>query len=98
MKASGNYNVNAPYMKPFLWSQTIDNFFLRQGYALHSHYGVEEQLHRWAEELNKEIREVESSLFQIQMFSNYSDALQLQLLEDSMGNSAQEYWDIYSPP
>lgn len=91
MKATGNYNMNAPYAKPYLWSNSIDLFHLRQWYALHSNQGVEERLHKWAEDLGKEIREVESSLFQIQMSTGFSDELQLLMLEESMEYTAQEY-------
>lgn len=93
MKATGNYNVNTPYLKASLWSQSIDNFYLRQGYALHGGQGVEERLHQWAEEQEKEIREVESSLFQIKMMTDYSDELQTLLLEDIIDTSALEYWN-----
>ena len=93
MKASGNYNMNAPYLKASIWSQSIDNFFLRQGYQLHGDQGVEERLHAWAEDLEKEIREVESTIFQIQMMTNYSDELQLLLLEESIGIDARDSWE-----
>lgn len=93
MKATGNYNMNAPYMKPYLWSSSIDNFYLRQGYQLHRDQGVEARLHAWAEEQEKEIREIESNLFQIRMLTGYSDELQLLMLEESMEYSARESWE-----
>ncbi len=92
MKASGNYNMNSPYLKASIWSQSIDNFYLRQGYGLHGDQGVEERLHAWAEELDKPIREVESTMFQIRMMTNYSDDLQLLLLEGSIESDAVENW------
>ena len=99
MKATGNYNMNIPYAKPYLWSSSIENFYLRQGYQLHGDQGVEERLHAWAEEMGKEIREVESSLFQIEMLTGFSNDLQLLLLADAMNGDAQEYWtsvmDLY---
>ena len=93
MKATGNYNMNMPYAKPYLWSSSIDQFYLRQGYQLHRDQGVEERLTAWAEEMDKEIREVESSLFQIKMLTGYSDELQLLMLSDSMEYTAREYWE-----
>ena len=54
---------------------------------------MEERLYDWAEELDKEIREVESSLFQIKMSMGFSTDLQLMLLEESMESTAQEYWE-----
>lgn len=93
MKAIGSYNMNMPHAKPYLWSSAIDNFYLRQGYQLHSDQGVEERLHDWAEELDKEIREVESSMFQIKMLTGFSNDLQLMMLADSMNSSARESWE-----
>lgn len=92
-KATGNYNINLPQAKPYLWSNGIEMFYLRQANHLHGDWGVEEQLHQWAKETEKPIREIESNLFQIQMITGYSDKLQVKLLEDTMNTSAQEYWD-----
>ena len=93
LKAVGGYSMNMPYFKPYVWSNSIDQFYLRQGYQLHRDKGVEERLYQWAEELDKEIREVESSLFQIKMTTGFSTELQLLMLEDSVEGSAQEYWE-----
>ncbi|MBR6595435.1 MAG: TraB/GumN family protein [Oscillospiraceae bacterium] len=93
LKAVGGYNMNMPYAKPYLWSSTIDDFYMRQGYQLHRDQGVEERLYTWAEELDKEIREVESSMFQLKMLTGFSKDLQIMMLEDSMEYSAQEYWE-----
>ena len=93
MKATGNYNMNIPYAKPYLWSSSIDDFYLRQGYQLHRDQGVEERLMDWAEELDKEIREVESSLFQIKMLTGFSNDLQLLMLSESMSANARESWE-----
>ena len=93
LKATGCYNMNMPYAKPYLWSSSIEQFYLRQGYQLHSDQGVEERLMDWAEELDKEILEVESSLFQIKMLTGFSTDLQLQMLRDAMEGSAREYWE-----
>ena len=100
LKATGGYNMNMPYAKPSIWSEAIEQFYLRQGYALHRDYGVEERLYDWAEELDKKIIEVESSLFQIKMTTGFSKDLQLMLLEDAVTGSASEYWtgvqDLYN--
>lgn len=93
LKAVGGYNMNMPYAKPYLWSSTIDDFYMRQGYQLHRDQGVEERLYSWAQEMDKEIREVESSMFQLKMLTGFSKDLQIMMLEDSMENSAQEYWE-----
>ena len=93
MKATGNYNMNMPYAKPYLWSSSIDNFYLRQGYQLHRDMGVESRLHDWAEELDKEIREVESNIFQVKMLTGFSKDLQLLMLEEAMETDGRESWE-----
>ena len=93
LKATGNYNMNMPYAKPYLWSSAIDDFYMRQGYQLHRDQGVEERLMDWAETLDKEILEVESSLFQIKMLTGFSKDLQMLMLEESMENDARAYWE-----
>ena len=93
MKATGSYNMNTPYAKPYVWSSSIEDFYLRQGYQLHRDQGVEERLMVWAEELDKEILEVESSLFQIKMLTGFSDDLQLMMLGDTVNGTAEEYWE-----
>ena len=93
LKAVGGYNMNMPYAKPYLWSSSIDDFYMRQGYQLHRDQGVEERLYTWAEEMDKEIREVESSMFQLKMLTGFSKDLQIMMLEESMENSAREYWE-----
>ena len=99
MKATGNYNMNMPYAKPYLWSSSIENFYLRQGYQLHGDQGMEERLCDWAQELGKEIREVESSMFQIKMLTGFSNDLQLMMLGDTVNTDSKEYWtsvmDLY---
>jgi len=93
MKATGNYNMNMPYAKPYLWSSAIDDFYLRQGYQLHRDQGVEERLYAWAQELDKEIWEVESSLFQIKMLTGFSKDLQMLMLEDALEVNGRESWE-----
>lgn len=93
LKATGNYNMNMPYAKPYVWSSSIDEFYLRQGYQLHRDQGVEERLTAWAKELDKDILEVESSLFQIKMLTGFSDDLQLMMLGDAVSTSARESWE-----
>lgn len=91
LKATGNYYANAEYIKPYLWGQSIDNFYLQQGYNLQSEKGVDNRLMALARENNIEIRDVESGLFQIQMLTNFSDELQQILLEESMYSDSAAY-------
>ena len=93
LKATGNYNMNAEYMKPSIWSQSIENFFMRQGQVLTSEQGVEERLTKLAHDQGKEIREVESSLFQIQMSTGWSEELHEELLAGSVESSGADYFE-----
>lgn len=92
LKASGNYNMNADYLKPYFWSSSIDNFHVRQGYTLNGDQGVEERLTERAHVQDKEILDVESGEFQVSMLSGYSDALQETLLAESVSTDAMAYW------
>jgi len=91
LKASGNYHMNAEYMKPYLWSQSIDNFLLQQCYNLTSEKGVDNRLMAMARENEIPIWDVESGLFQIQMITGFSPELQALLLEDTLYTTTAEY-------
>lgn len=92
MKASGNYNMNAPYMKMSLWSSALDNFHQKTGHYVTAEQGMEERLIKLAGEQEKEILEVESSEFQIKMITGWSDELQAFLLSRSLWADAEESW------
>ena len=78
-------------MKPSLWTQTIENFYLRQTYSLITEKGCESRLEKLAKDQNKEIRDVESGLSQIKMSTNWSDELQELMLKDAINYSLMEY-------
>ena len=92
-KASGDHHANVPYLKPYMIGSGLDSFFLRLGYHLTSDKGAESRLMLLAEEQEKPIWEVESSLFQIQMMTGYSDALQEMLLKENVYANPEEYWE-----
>lgn len=92
LKASGNYSDNMNYMKVSMWENAISNFYMDQGHQLTAEQGVEERLTRLAKEQEKPIREVESTLFQIQMLTGWSDDLMVELLKETLDYSAVEYW------
>ena len=93
LKAVGGYTVNMPYAKPHLWSEAIEDFYLDQGYQLHADQGVEMRLIDWAEELDKDILEIESAMDQLKMLSNFSYDLQMVQLEAAMESTSREYWE-----
>lgn len=93
MKATGNYFYNAEYQKASLWSNAIDNFYLQQGYSLLSEKGLESRLEKLAEENNIPLWEVESSLFQIEMMTGYSDYLQEFMLYSSAYSHGKDNWE-----
>lgn len=93
MKATGNYFYNAEYQKAALWSSAIDNYYLQQGHQLLSEKGLEQRLKTIAEENNIPLREVESSLFQIEMLTGYSDYLQEFQLYSSTYSHGKTSWE-----
>ncbi len=93
LKATGNYNYNTEMLKVNMWANSISNFYLDQGHVLSSDKGVEGRLTKLAHDQEKPIREVESTLFQIEMLTGYSDNLQEFMLYSDMSTDATEYWE-----
>lgn len=91
MKATGNYFYNSEYLTAYLWSNSIENYFLRGGYSLTAEKGVEERLLKLAEEADIPVWEVESTLFQMQMTAEYSDHLQEVMLFMALNSGIQDY-------
>lgn len=90
LKAAGEYNAYAEYMRAVILSQFIDNFYLRQSYTLTNDYGVDGLLEELAREQGKPILNVESGLEQLQMLVGFSDALQEALLAESVYTGQQQ--------
>ena len=80
-------------MRPFVWGNAIENFYLSQGRRLSSSKGVDHRLMARAREQEKEIRDVESGEAQLSMMAGYSDKLQQLLLEEALGTTRREYLD-----
>ncbi len=93
MRATGNYNYNSDNLKAYLWSSDIENFYLRQGYHLTSDKGVESRLEKLAKENDIPLWEVESTLFQIEMMTGFSDELQEFLLYSSVAGDKMFAWE-----
>ena len=92
LKATGNFNSTYTMMKPSILTTSIENFYLAQGYQLTSMQGCESRLEELAVQQEKEVLDVESGLFQMQMMANWSDELQEILLEDTLEYTAESYW------
>ena len=90
LKAGGNYSSNVEYMKPYLWSSSIENFYITLG-LLSAEKGVDQRLLELAKEQNKQILEVESAFEQMKTFTDFSSELQIMLLEGSLAYTAAEY-------
>lgn len=92
LKATGNFNSTYTMTKPSILTTSIENFYLAQGYQLTSMQGCESRLEELAVQQEKEVLDVESGLFQMQMMANWSDELQEILLEDTLEYTAESYW------
>ena len=82
VKVTGNYTDTAENMKPYLWGNAIEQFYLAQGRKLSSDKGVDVRLMRMAREAEKEILDVESGQFQVSMLGGYTDPVQEMLLAE----------------
>lgn len=92
LKASGEYNSTMEYMKPFVWTSSIESFYLTLS-GLRTEKGMDMRLLKLAKEQNKKILEVESALLQYEMFANFSADLQALLLEEAAAYTVAEYGD-----
>ena len=80
MKMTGQFSNVAMVTKPSMWSQAIEDFYMRQGYTLYTDYGVDMQLLELAETQGKTILNVESGMEQLEMLTGYSDEVQEMIL------------------
>ena len=91
IKVIGNYTDGAESMKPYLWENGIELFYLSQGRKLSGAKGVDARLMRLARESGKEILNVESGEFQVSMLTGYSDPVQEMMLSEAITATRQEY-------
>lgn len=92
MKAAGGYSINLAQMKPALWANTLENFYLRQGYSLVGEKGFDRRLLMLADESSKMIINIESGEDQMEMMGSYSDGVQEMLLAQAISYEPCEYW------
>ena len=91
MKATGNYDPNAEYMKVGLWASSLEMSYVQLGHAVSSYQGVEERLTRVAKEKEIPIWEVEDPIEHAKIDTNWSKELQVLLLESSTDIDLLEY-------
>jgi len=99
MRASGNYNSMAPYLKCASWEITLSGFLTRMSYTYSSDKGVDRRLLDLAAKHNKPVRQVESNIFQLKMLTGWSDALAEVLLAGTLSTDlvtyTQEITELY---
>ena len=96
LKVAGQYSRQSDQMRPFVWSQLIDSFYLSQGRRLTASKGVDNRLMARAREQEKEILSVESGEFQIGMLAGYSDQVQEMMLAQSVSGTRNQALDSTS--
>ncbi|MBQ7800780.1 MAG: TraB/GumN family protein [Oscillospiraceae bacterium] len=91
LTASGSYNASMLVMKPSVYTQAIQDFYIRQGTSLVAEKGVDSRLLRYARDNSIEIRDIESGIFQLELLMGFSDELQEYLLKDTLNYTSLEY-------
>ncbi len=92
-RPAGNLQGTMANYKPFVWSSSIDQFFMQQGYWLMSDKGVDMHLLTRAKEKGIPILEIESAAEQTEMLAGFSADLQQMELESYIGAAIWEYND-----
>lgn len=77
------YNSLLDYYIPAMWSLTL-NTLLYEELGVETDLGVDRHLLKLAKENDMEILDIESATFQYQMFSDFSEELQILLLEETV--------------
>lgn len=92
LKAIGISQSQAAVMKPYAWSQLIENFYIDQNYGLNHSKGVDTRLMEYARTHDISILNVESGIEQVEMLSSFSDAVQEMLLGSSLSCTPSAYY------
>lgn len=83
LKENSTYMAMLDYYNASFWSSLIDSCLYLQ-LEIDTENGIDRHLMELATETGKEIREVESVMFQYRMLSGFSEELQAMLLESSV--------------
>lgn len=87
----GGGGVNTDYMRPVVWCSLIENYYLKQTYALNNLESMDQRLLALARQQEKQIIHIESGITQLEAMTNFSDALQTQLLDKMLKSGAVQY-------
>ncbi len=91
MRVSGSDTDLVNQLKPYVWANGLELFYLSQGREFSSEKGVDSRLERLARAAGQEILNVESGEFQIGLLTGYSDAVQSMLLSETVEVGRTEY-------
>lgn len=91
LKTTGSYNVAMSSMRASVWTNILEQFFLRLGRTLDAEKGVDNRLMARANEKGKEILGVESGEAQLAMLMGFSDALQAAQLKEIVNTTSHAY-------
>ena len=91
LKLTGSVSNLMLSAKPIAWSQTIENYYVRQGYRFSADYGVDLQLLNLAQEQNKPVLNIESGIEQLHLFTDYSDEVQQMILAGTLSTDPALY-------
>lgn len=92
MKMTGQLQVGTlMFTKPVIWSQIIEEFYLRLGYTLSADDGVDLQLLELAQSQDMPVLNVESGLDQLQMLYGFSDEIQESILASTLSIDPASY-------
>lgn len=89
LQEGGAYNDTIDMFKPFVWSSLIEELAMTDP-QIEKDRGVDKYLITYANKKGIDVVEVESAMFQMEMFSSFSPALQEVLLSQSV----EEYKDL----
>lgn len=91
MKMTGQLQGTLLYAKPVIWSQILEEFYMRLGYELTAEDGVDVQLLSHAQDAEMEILSVESGLEQLKMLYGFSDEIQEAMLASTLSIDPVSY-------
>lgn len=93
-ESSYGYVSTYDYMKPIVWWELLEYSFYEKC-SMTEDYGVDRNLLQMAKDEGKEILEIESSEFQLELQAGFSDELVLLMLESTVEAMSEENCEEY---